>query len=93
MTGIIEALQELETDSRFGSAVCVSKVRRVAIIIVNSRSWPSFGHSKREAPPSALELLQQAVRVPIDRYSYESVDALQDLVTEWGCAGSSRSTR
>ena len=44
---------------------------------------PDFGYSKREAAPSALELLLQAVSVPIDRYSYESVDALEDMVTTW----------
>jgi len=42
-----------------------------------------LGWSKRETAPSALELLLQAVSVPIDRFSYESVDALEDLITEW----------
>ncbi len=28
-------------------------------------------------------MLLQAVSVPIDRYSYEPLDALDDLITEW----------
>jgi len=83
VTGIIEALQELEADPRYRQSVGVDRVRHVAIVIVNAASSPSFGYSKREAPPSALEMLMQAVSVPIDRYSYESVDALEDIVTEW----------
>ena len=61
----------------------MEKLRRVAIVIVNSVTAPDFGYGKREAAPSAFELLLQAVSVPIDRYSYESVDALEDIVTEW----------
>lgn len=83
VTGIIEALQELEADPLYRESVGVDRVRRVAIVIVNAASSPSFGYSKRAAAPSALEMLMQAVSVPIDRYSYESVDALEDLVTEW----------
>ncbi len=83
VTGIVEQLQELEASARFRSEVGVERLRRVAIVIVNSVTAPDFGYSKREAAPSALELLMQAVSVPIDRYSYESVDALEDVVTEW----------
>jgi len=83
VTGIIEALQELEADARYRASIGVDRVRRVAIIIVNAVSAPSVDFSKQEAPPSALQLLLQAVSVPIDRYSYESVDALEDIVTEW----------
>jgi NTE family protein len=83
VTGIVDVLQELEASARFRSEVGVEKLRRVAIVIVNSVTAPDFGYSKREAAPSALELLLQAVSVPIDRYSYASVDALEDIVSEW----------
>ncbi len=83
VTGIVDVLQELEASTRFRAEVGVEKLRRVAIVIVNSVTAPDFGYSKREAAPSSLQLLLQAVSVPIDRYSYESVDALEDIVTEW----------
>ena len=81
--GIVEIMQELEASPRFRANVGIEKLHRVAIVIVNSVTSPDFGYSKREAAPSALELLLQAVSVPIDRYSYESVDALEDVVTTW----------
>ena len=52
-------------------------------MIVNAYTAPSLGWSKHEAAPSALALLLQAVSVPIDRFSYESVVALEDLIAEW----------
>ena len=81
--GIVENLQELESSAPFRNAVGIGKLRRVVVIIVNARSAPSYGYDKRESPPNSLELLMQAINVPIDRYSYESIDALEDVVTEW----------
>jgi NTE family protein len=80
---VVEALQEAEASEAFRKAVGVENLRRVVVVIVNAYTAPSLGWSKREAAPSTLALLLQAVSVPIDRYSYESVDALEDLITEW----------
>jgi NTE family protein len=81
--GIVENLQELESSDRFRDAVGIGKLRRIVVVIVNARSAPSYGYDKRESPPNSLELLMQAINVPIDRYSYESIDALEEVVTAW----------
>ena len=83
VNGIVDVLQELEASTRFRAEVGIEKLRRIAIVIVNAVTAPDFGYSKREASPSSLQLLLQALSVPIDRYSYESVDALEDIVDEW----------
>ena len=80
---VVEALQEAEVSERYRNAVGVERLRRIVLVIVNAHAASNLGWGKREAAPSALELLLQAVSVPIDRFSYESVDALEDLVTEW----------
>jgi NTE family protein len=80
---VVEALQEAETSEAFRKAVGVDKLRRIVLVIVNAYTAPNLGWGKREAAPSAVALLLQAVSVPIDRFSYESVDALEDLITEW----------
>ena len=80
---VIEALQEAESSDAFRKALGVEKLRRIVLVIVNAYTAPSLGWSKREAAPSTLALLLQTVSVPIDRFSYESVDALEDLIKEW----------
>lgn len=80
---LVEALQEAEVSEAFRKAVGVEGLRRIVLVIVNAYTAPNLGWSKREAAPSSVELLLQAVSVPIDRFSYESVDALEDLITEW----------
>ena len=76
---VVEALQEAEGCRK---AVGVEMLRRVVLVIVNAYTAPNLGWSEREAAPSSLELLLQAVSVPIDRFSHESVDALEGLITE-----------
>ena len=80
---VVEALQEAEGSEAFRKAVGIEHLRRIVLVIVNAYTAPELGWSKREAAPSAIALLLQAVSVPIDRFSYESVDALEDLITEW----------
>ena len=80
---VVEALQEAEGSETFRKAMGIERLRRIVLVIVNAYTAPNLGWSKREAAPSAVELLLQAVSVPIDRFSYESVDALEDLITEW----------
>jgi NTE family protein len=80
---VVEALQEAEGSPAFRAAVGIDQLRRIVLVIVNAYTAPSLGWSKHEAAPSAVALLLQAVSVPIDRFSYEAVDALEDLITEW----------
>jgi NTE family protein len=51
--------------------------------VVNAHSQPDLGWEKDPFPPPDIALLLQAVSVPIDRYSYETLDALEGLITEW----------
>ena len=58
-------------------------MRRIAIVVVNAHSNPDLGWDKDPFPPPDIALLLQAVSVPINRYSYETLDALNDLIAEW----------
>lgn len=81
--GIVEALQELIANPRYRAATVSRGLRRVAVVIVNAQSAPSFGFDKVPVGPGTLELLFQAISVPMNRYSTESIAALQDIITEW----------
>ena len=83
---IIEELQELEASRAFRAAAGIGSLRRIAIVVVNAHSEPDLGWEKDPFPPPDIALLLQAVSVPIDRYSYETLDALEDLRTNGPCA-------
>jgi NTE family protein len=80
---ITEELQELEASRAFRAAFGIDRLRRIAIIVVNAHSDPDLGWEKDPFPPPDIALLLQAVSVPINRSSYETLYALQDLIAEW----------
>jgi NTE family protein len=55
-------------------------IRRIVIIIVNARSSPRTDWDKSETPPGMLSQLLQSASVPIDRYSFETIEAIKDRV-------------
>ena len=52
-------------------------------IAVNSRSAPATDWDQKPAPPSIVSQLIQASSVPIDHFSFESVELLRDIAARW----------
>ena len=76
--GVLEALEELAASSAFRQQVGFGGYRRIVLMVVNSRSSPKTDWDRREAPPGLVTQLLQASGVPIDRYSFETVETMKD---------------
>ncbi len=83
MRSVITALEVMEATHRAGLPTRLDRVRRVVVFIVNSVSVPRTGWDKSEKPPGTINLLLQASGVPIDHYSYESLELLKDKAAHW----------
>ncbi|MBS0322062.1 MAG: patatin-like phospholipase family protein [Proteobacteria bacterium] len=83
LRAIIETLQELEVSPQMRALAHFDSVRRIAIVIVNARSAPTTRWDQSEAPPGPISQLLQASNVPIDRYSYDSVELVRGIVSRW----------
>ncbi|MCP3706308.1 hypothetical protein M3I54_04800 [Paraburkholderia sp. CNPSo 3274] len=75
--GTFEALHEA------GQPAPLDNVRRLIIFVVNAASSPSTSWNLSERPPGTIRTLVRAVGVPIDRFSSESVELLQDIKARW----------
>lgn len=82
---VLEALEELAASAAFQREVGFGGVRRVVLIVVNARSAPRTDWDKRESPPGFVVQLLQASGVPIDRYSFETVELMKDRaeIAKW----------
>jgi NTE family protein len=80
---VLEALEQIEASPRFRSASGVRGVRRIVVFVVNSLSVPDTDWDAHERPPNDLQILLKATGVPIDRYSYEAVELLKDIIFRW----------
>jgi NTE family protein len=78
--GVMEALEELYVSAEFQKEVGFGVVQRIVLLIVNSHSSPSTDWDRHESPPGIIAQMLQASGVPIERYSFETVETLKDRV-------------
>ena len=83
MRGVLEILDTLESLSVMGQASPLDSVRRIIVFVVNSRSSPKTMWDESEYPPGSISLLIKATGVPIDHYSYDTVETLRDTIARW----------
>jgi NTE family protein len=83
--GVLETLEELAASAEFQGQIGFGVIRRIVLIVVNARSAPRTDWDKKESPPSIVVQLLQASGVPIDRYSFETVELMKDRaeITKW----------
>jgi len=81
--GVLEALQELAASAAFRGEVGFGVVQRVIVIVVNAHSSPRTDWDRHESPPGMIAQLLQSTGLPIDRYSFETVETMKDLVEIW----------
>jgi NTE family protein len=87
LRGVVEALEILEASPASRQLVKLNQVDRIAIIIVNAHATPGVDWDRNETPPGVVAQILQASGVPIDRYSYESVQLMKDIVDRWRMQG------
>ena len=81
MRGVLEALEEAWVSARFAAQRGFSTLDRMVVIIVNARSESSKNWAKKESPPGFVSQLLQSSGVPIERYSFETIELMKDRVT------------
>ena len=83
--GVLEALEELGASSAFRGEVGFGDVRRVVVMVVNAHSSPSIDWDRHESPPGFILQLLQSSGVPIDRFSFETVETMKDRaeIVKW----------
>jgi NTE family protein len=75
---VLEALEELGVSSTFRDEVGFGAIRRIVVIVVNARSAPRTDWDRSEMPPGIVTQLLQSTSVPIDRYSFETIETMKD---------------
>ena len=83
MRAVLETLEEMEAVRLHGGTTPLDHIKRIIVVVVNSLSVPATNWDQTERPPGNLEILIKATGVPIDRYSYETVELLRDTIARW----------
>jgi NTE family protein len=83
MRSVLDALELLEALHDAGQPTPLDQARRIIVLVVNSLSSPPTNWDESEAPPGTVDILLKATGVPIDHYSYETVELLKDIAARW----------
>jgi NTE family protein len=83
LRGLLEALEEIESSPTFEHQTDFGRLRRIVVVIVDARSAPQTKWDSVPYPPGPVAQLLQASSVPIDHFSYESVELLKDISRRW----------
>lgn len=83
MRSVLATLESLEALHRAGVPTLLDRVRRIVVFVVNSVSTPRTHWDESQRPPGTVSLLLQSSGVPIEHYSYESVELLRDKAARW----------
>ncbi len=80
LRSLLEGLEVAVASERFREVSGFNKLKRFAVVNVNSLADAENDWGTHEEPPNVVAMLLRATGVPIDRYSYEQVELLRDFV-------------
>jgi NTE family protein len=83
LRGPLEAIVAHDDASRVTQWFQMDRMRKVVLIVVNASVAPDYGAGRREKSPSLRAVAQAAGRVPISRYSFETVELFKESVEKW----------
>jgi NTE family protein len=83
LRGMLEAFEELEASPQYQQSVDFAELRHIVMVAVNSRSAPSTDWDRSRSPPGLINEVLQSSSVPIDHFSFESVELLKDIAQRW----------
>ena len=76
--GVLEAFEEMSISRDFRQSRGVRQIRRVFMIVVNAHSDHQKDWEQDSSPPGTIKQLVQTSGVPIERYSFETVELMKD---------------
>ena len=81
--GFLDAVISRDSVWRTMQAYHLEKLRKVLLIVVNASAGRDYKIGARENAPDALTVARSAMRVPINRYSFEMVELFRDHMEKW----------
>jgi len=82
--GVLEFLEEQAASAAFRGEIGFGRIRRIVLLVVNSQSSPTTHWDRSEEAPGMAVQLLQSTSVPIDHYSFETIETMKDRAAIMG---------
>jgi NTE family protein len=83
MRGVLDTMEVMEALHIAGQKTRLDNIRRMVVLVVNSMSSPPVTWDRSPTPPGTVAILLKSAGVPIDQFSFESIELLRDIGTRW----------
>lgn len=83
LRAVIDVLNEWQALREAGYQTRLDNADKIVVFIVNSLTEPRLGWNKREDGPGLVSMMIQAAGVPIDHYSGDQINVIEDLASRW----------
>ena len=91
LRAIVEALDAMAASSSAPAGLeRVRGARKLVVVVVNAHRDPERDWDRSAEPPGKGDLLDQRWSIPVDRYSFEAVEATRDQLARWAAAEKGR---
>ncbi len=83
--GVLDALEEAFVSRAFATERGFLQMRKLVIIVANAHSQDTNNWERKESPPGMFSQLMKSSGVPIERYSFETIELMKDraAVANW----------
>jgi NTE family protein len=81
--GFLDAVISRDSVWQTMQAYHLEKLRKVILIVVNASVGRDYRMGTRENAPGSFGVVRSAMRVPINRYSFEMVELFRDHMETW----------
>jgi NTE family protein len=83
LRGPLEAIGAHDDAGRAMQLFRMDQIRKFVLIVVNASLAPDDSADRRENSPGVMDVAQAAGRVPISRYSFETVELFKETIEKW----------
>jgi NTE family protein len=92
LRAVIEALDAMASSPSAPAGLeRVQGARKLVVVVVNAHRDPERDWDRSPEPPGKGDLLDQRWSIPVDRYSFEAIEATRDQLARWARAEKGRS--
>jgi hypothetical protein len=63
--------------------VNMNKVRKIVFIVVNAKTEPAADLDKKESAPNLDKVLMTVATVPMDNYSFDTIELMKQSLQQW----------
>jgi hypothetical protein len=83
LRGVLDALQSTDSSYSLLRRINDEKIEKLVVILVNAATSPDTGRDRSARVPNVVDVLTTAATVPLDNFSFDTVERLKSVVTEF----------